>query len=178
MINRADILLKEDRPEEALEICREGAAATAFYYTDELSLGHRVLGDAYAALGNKEEARYHRLMAKKIKGSHDFFATTIEVADEKIASGDLDLAEKIADGLLSRFPMNSLAYIKKAEIARIRGGIDEAISFAERAAREDNPKYLEDKIRGLELLAELYKDKGMADESARYLQQARDSTRA
>jgi len=174
MINRADILLKEDRPEEALAICREGAAATAFYYTDELSLGHRVLGAAYTALGNKEEASYHSLMAKRIKGSSDFFATTIEVADEKIASGDLDLAEKIADGLLSRFPMNSLAYIKKAEIARIRGRIDEAISFAERAAREDNPKYINDKIRGLELMAELYKDKGMADESARYLQQARE----
>lgn len=174
MINRADILLKEDRPEEALAICREGAAATAFYYTDELSLGHRVLGAAYTALGNKEEASYHSLMAKRIKGSSDFFATTIEVADEKIESGDLDLAEKIADGLLSRFPMNSLAYIKKAEIARIRGRIDEAISFAERAAREDNPKYLNDKIRGLKLLADLYKDKGMTDESARYLQQARE----
>ena len=174
MINRADILLKEDRPEEALAICREGAAATAFYYTDELSLGHRVLGAAYTALGNKEEASYHSLMAKRIKGSSDFFATTIEVADEKIESGDLDLAEKIADGLLSRFPMNSLAYIKKAEIARIRGRIDEAISFAERAAREDNPKYINDKIRGLKLLADLYKDKGMTDESARYLQQARE----
>jgi len=176
MINRADILIKEGRPEEALAICREGAAATAFYYTDELSLGHRVQGDAHAALGNKEEARYHRLMAKRIKGSSDFFAATIGAADEKIVSGDLDLAEKIADGLLSRFPMNSLAYIKKAEIARIRGQIDEALSFAGRAAREDNPKYLNDKIRGLELLADLYNDKGMADESARYLQQISELT--
>ncbi|MEA1928676.1 MAG: tetratricopeptide repeat protein [Candidatus Auribacterota bacterium] len=176
MINRADILLKEDRPEEALAICREGAAATAFYYTDELSLGHRVLADAYATLGNKDEARYHRLMAKRIKGSSDFFTTTIEVADEEIAAGDLDLAEKIADGLLSRFPMNSLAYVKKAEIARIRGLVDDAISFAERAAREENPKYLNDKIKGLELLAELYQEKGEPETSKKYSRQARELT--
>lgn len=174
MINRADILLAEGKPEEALSICLESAPTTPFYYTDELSMGHRVMGDAYAALGNKEESFYHGLMAGRIKGSSDFFTTTIEVVDEQIASGNLELAEKITDGLLSRFPMNSLAYVKKAEVARIRGRIEEAISFAGRAAREDNPRYLKDKIKGLELLAELYGDKGMADESDRYLQQARE----
>jgi len=174
MINRAEILLAEGKPEEALSICLEFAPTTPFYYTDELSMGHRVLGAAYAALGNEDEAFYHNLMAERIKGSSDFFAATIEAADEQIAAGDLDLAEKIADGLLSRFSMNSLAYIKKAEIARIRGQIDEAITFAQKAAREDNPKYLKDKIKGLELLSELYGDKGIADKAATYLQQARD----
>jgi tetratricopeptide (TPR) repeat protein len=174
MINRAEILLAEGKSEEALSICLEFAPTTPFYYTDELSMGHRVLGSAYTALGNEDEAFYHNLMAERIKGSSDFFATTIEVADEQIAADNLDLAEKVADGLLSRFPMNSLAYIKKAEIARIRGQIDEAISFAGRAAREENPKYIKDKIKGLELLAELYGDKGMADKAAHYLQQSRD----
>jgi len=176
MLNRANILLAEGKPEEALKIGLEFAPTTPFYYTDELSLGHQVLGAAYAALGNKEEAFYQNLMAERIKGCGDFFATTIEVADEQIEAGDLDLAEKIADGLLSRFPMNSLAYVKKAEIARIRGRIDEAITFAQKAAREENPKYLKDKIKGLELLAELYGDKGMADKAAAYLQQAHDLT--
>jgi len=177
MLNRANILLAEGKPEDALKIGLEFAPTTPFYYTDELSLGHQVLGSAYAALGNEDEAFYHNLMAERIKGCGDFFAATIETADEQIAAGELDLAEKIADGLLSRFPMNSLAYIKKAEIARIRGQIDKAITFAQKAAREDNPKYLKDKIKGLELLAELYGDKGIADKAATYLQQARDLAR-
>ncbi len=174
MINRAHILLKQGHPEEALALCRQGASTTPFYYTDELSLGHQVQAEAHKALGNKEEARYHKLMAERIKGCGDFFKTTIAIADERIAAGNLDMAEKVADGLLARFPMNSLAYIKKAEIARIRGMIDAAISFAERASKENNPRYMNDKIRGLELMAELYGEKGMTDEADRFRRQARE----
>jgi len=173
-INRARILLLEGHPEEALSLCREGASSTPFYYTDELSLGHLVLAGACSAIGNPREAGYHNLMAERIKGGGDFFKITIEVVDEMIESGDLEMAGKVADGLLARFPMNSLAYVKKAEIARIRGMIDEAISFAARASRESNPRYLKDKIRGLELMAELHEEKGMEEESRRFLSQAQD----
>lgn len=173
MINRADMLIAEGKPEEALAVCLPSSSITPFYYTDELSLGHRVLRDAYTALGNEEEAAYHDLLARKIKGSSDFFATLVEVVDEKIAAGDLEMAEKVVDGILSRFPMNSLAYLKKAEIARIRGKLDEAITYAAQAAREKNPRFLKDRIKGLEILSKLYRDKGMVDDSDRYLKKAR-----
>lgn len=159
-INRARILLQEGEPEKALDLARPAAAQTPFYYTDELSLGHQVQADAHAALGREEEAAYHSLMARRIKGCPDYFSTTVEVVDELIKSGDLDLADRVAEGLLQRYPVNSLARIKQAEIARLRGELDRAVSLASEAARESNPKYLKDKIRALELLAELYGGKG------------------
>ncbi len=171
-INRARILLEEGKPEEALELCRPAAAETPFYYTDELSLGHRVQAEASAALGRKEEAKYHSLMADRLKGSSDYFSTTIAAADELIEAGDLDLAEKVADGLLERYPVNSLARIKKAEIARLRGDIDRALGFAAEASREDNPRYLKDKIRALELLAELHGEKGEKDKAREFRRRA------
>jgi len=159
-INRARILLEEGKPGEALELARPAAAQTPFYYTDELSLGHQVLADAHAALGQPGEAGYHSLMARRIRGCRDYFAATIEVVDELIAADDLDLADRVADGLLERYPVNSLARIKKAEIARRRGDFDRAVSLAVEASRESNPRYLNDKIRALELLSELYGEKG------------------
>ncbi len=160
MINRASILIREGELEKALELCREGAAETPFYYTDELSLGHAVLAEIHQKLGEEEEAAYHSLMAEKIGGGGDFFQLTIETIDELIEKGDLDMAERVADGLLEKFPMNSLAQVKKAEIARIRGDIDSAIDFAEKASRESNPRYYRDKLRGLELMSRLLREKG------------------
>ena len=173
-INRARILLEEGKPEEALELCRPAAAATPFYYTDELSLGHQVQAEASAALGREEAADYHSLMAERLQGSSDYFSTTISVADELLEAGDLDLAEKVADGLLERYPVNSLARIKKAEIARLRGDLDGALGFAAEASREDNPRYLKDKIRALELLSDLYEEKGEEKKSADCRRRARE----
>lgn len=164
-INRARILLKEAKPREALDLCRSAALATPFYYTDELSLGHRVQAEACSALDREEDAEYHSLMARRIKGCPDYFSTTIAVTEELIGTGDLDLADRVADGLLERYPVNSLARIKKAEIARLRGEIDRAVAFAAAAARESNPRYRKDKICALRLLAELYGEKGMAEKA-------------
>ncbi len=175
-INRARILLGEGKPEEALELGRPAAAETPFYYIDELSLGHRVQAEASAALGREEEAKYHSLMADRLQGSSDYFSTTIAAAEELIAAGDLDLAEKVADGLLQRYPVNSLARIKKAEIARLRGDIDRALGFAAEASRENNPRYLKDKIRALELLAELHGEKGEKEKAQEFRRRARELT--
>ncbi len=173
-INRARILLKEGKPREALDLARPAAAETPFYYTDELSLGHRVQAEAHSALGEKEEAGYHSLMARRLKGCADYFSTTIEVIEEKIKSKDLDLADRIADGLLERYPVNSLARIKKAEIARLQGEIDRAITLAAEASRESNPRYLKDKIQALRLLAELYEEKGIQDKARECVRRAEE----
>lgn len=171
-INRARILLQEKKPGEALELAGPAAAQTPFYYTDELSLGHQVQAEAHCALKQPGEAEYHSLMANRLRGSSDYFSTTIEVTDELIGSGDLDLADRVADGLLERYPVNSLARIKKAEIARIRGEIDRALALAAEAAKEDNPRYRKDKIRALKLLAELYGEKGEKKKAEECLRQA------
>ncbi len=173
-INRARILLREGDPEKALDLARPAAVQTPFYYTDELSLGHQVQSDAHAALGRPEEARYHSLMARRIKGCQDYFSTTVGVIDELVKSGDLDLADRVADGLLQRYPVNSLARIRKAEIARRRGELDRAVSLASEAAKESNPKYLKDKIRALELLAELHGEKGEPGRAEEFRRRAAD----
>lgn len=173
-INRARILLQEGKPREALDLAGPAASQTPFYYTDELSLGHRVQAEAHTALEQVGEAEYHSLMANRLKGSPDYFSTTIEVADELIGSGDLDLADKVADGLLERYPVNSLARIKKAEIARTRGEIDRALALAAEAAKEENPRYRKDKIQALELLAELYGEKGEKKKAEECFRQAQD----
>jgi tetratricopeptide (TPR) repeat protein len=173
-INRARILLAEGQPQEALDLAGPAAVQTPFYYTDELSLGHQVQADAHAALDREEEAEYHSLMARRLKGSGDYFSTTIETADELIESGNLDLAEKVADGLLERYPVNSLARIKKAEIARMRGDLDQALSLAAEAAKEDNPRYRKDKIRALELLAELHGEKGEKEKAEKCRRRAEE----
>lgn len=164
-IDRAHILLKQGKPQEAVDLARDGLGASPFYYTDEMSLGHKVLSGSYGQLGNDQERRYHDIMARRIKGSSDFFKTTAGLIDELMAGDELEMALKVIEGLLKKFPGNSLASLKKAEIYRIQGREDEALSLAERAGRESNPRYLRDKIGGLKLMSELYEGKGLKDKA-------------
>jgi len=173
-INRAHILLKRSEPAEALKLAREGLRDTPFYYTDEMSLGHQVLSGGHGRLGNDEDRRYHEIMSRRIKGSSDFFRTTAELIDELIAGGDLELGLKVTEGLLEKFPGNSLASLKKAEIYRMQGREEEALSLAERASRESNPRYLRDKIGGLNLMSEIYEGKGLKDKARRSRQLAEE----
>lgn len=177
-LNRAKVLLQSGEHEEALRIAREASKLTPFYYTDELSLGYGVIGEAYQLLENPAAARYYLMMEKKIRGGGDFFRISFDLADELIAADELGPAEMLADDLLTRFPDNSLACIKKAEIYQRRGKLKEALKYAERASRESNPRYLKDKIRGLELLAELYQSQGEEDRASDLLRQARELTAA
>ncbi len=165
-LNRAKILLQRREPDQALQIALAAAKSTPFYYTDELSLGYGVIGEAYRLLDARAAARYYLLMEKRVRGSSDFFRTSFALADELIAAGELDTALLLTDDLLARFPDNSLACIKKAEIYQQRGELEEALKYAERASRESNPRYLNDKLRGLELLGELYQARGENDKAS------------
>ena len=165
-LNRAKILLQRGDPEKALETALDAARSTPFYYTDELSLGYAVIGEARGLLGDAAAARYNLLMAERVRGSRDFFRAAFDLADELIASGELDLAEMLVDDLLGRFPDNSLACVRKAEILQQRGRLEDALKYAARASRESNPRYLGDKIRGLELLGELHQARGEGEKAS------------
>lgn len=164
-INRAHILLKQGEAQKALELARETLPATPFYYTDELSLGFTVLAGCFQALGEEEEANFYDLLAARIRGSSDFFRTAIELTDEFISNSQLERAEKVTDFLLKKFPGNSLASLKKAEVCRLKGDWEQAVLLAQRASRESKPRYLNDKIMGLKLMSELYEEKGLHDKA-------------
>ena len=165
-LNRAKILLRQGRHEKSLQTALSAYKFTPFYYTDELSLGYSVIGEAYHLLGNSTAARYYLLMAERVRGSGDFFRTSFDLADELISAGELDMALQLTDDLLVRFPDNSLACIKKAEIYQKRGELEEALKYAARAGRESNPRYLNDRIRGLELLGELHQARGEEEKAS------------
>ncbi len=173
-LNRAKILLRRGDYKRSLQIALAASKSTPFYYTDELSLGYGVIGEAYQLLGDSAAARYYLLMEKRVRGSRDFFRSSFDLADELIAAGELDTALLLTDDLLARFPDNSLACIKKAEIYQQRGELEDALKYAERASRESNPHYLNDKIRGLELLGELHQARGEKDKASDNRRRARE----
>ena len=165
-INRAYILLKRGQPREALSLAREGAAESPFYYTDEVSRGHEVLSLIHAALKEKDDAAYHDLLSRKIRGSVDSFRAAIGAVEELIANKDIRLAEKTANELAKKFPGNSLLCLKLAELARLKGQWEAAVSYAEKASRESNPRYVKDKIAALRFLEEAYASRGRGDKAA------------
>jgi len=56
----------------------------------------------------------------------------------------------------------------------MRGDLDQALSLAAEAAKEDNPRYLKDKIRALELLAELHGEKGEKEQAEKCRRRAEE----
>jgi predicted Zn-dependent protease len=164
-INRAHILLKKGQPREALSLVREGVAASPFYYTDEVSRGHQVLSLIHAALKEKDDAAYHDLLARKIKGSVDSFRASIGALEETIAKKNIRLAEKIAAELSRKFSGNSLFCLKLAELARLKGEWPAALSYAEKASRESNPRYVKDKLAAWRFLEDLHSARGSKEKA-------------
>ncbi len=159
-INRAHILLKQGRPREALAIAREGVSESPFYYTDEVSRGHQVLSLVHAALKEKGEAECHDVLARRIQGSSDSFRASIGALEDAIARKSVRLAERIASELGRKHSGNSLFCLKLAELARLKGEWAAAESYAEKASREPNPRYVRDKVAALRFLEKLYASRG------------------
>ena len=109
-------------------------------------------------------------MGERSRDSVDFYQSMIGLVDELLESERLDPAQKAIEGLLQRFPGNSLTFIKKARLYRKLGQWNEAVSCAQQAEREKNPRYVRDKVKALKLLSKLYSEGGMEKES---LQSAR-----
>jgi len=159
-INQAHILLKRGQPREALSLAREGLSESPFYYTDEVSRGHQVLSLIHAALKEKDDAAYHDLLARKIQGSVDSFRASIAALEEMIEKKKVRLAEKTAAELARKFSGNSLFCLKLAELARLKGEWAAAVSYAEKASRESNPRYVKDKLAALRFLEDLHSARG------------------
>lgn len=171
-INRARLLLGEKRLPEAEKLCREGLKAAPFYYTDELSLGHSVLAEILEEKGESEESEYFRMVGERCRGGGDFYRILVDLIDELVDEERLAEAEMAAEEMLRQFPGNSLALIKKAEVQRKLGHWKRAVEAAREAAREDNPRYLRDRVSALRLLGELYRQRGRKEEAAEALREA------
>ena len=155
-VGLAELFVKRNEPEKAIDIGLLGLRQTPFYYANELLRASEIMANAYRGIGDDENAQLFSWMNREIARVGDPFDAIMSMANDLLEGGEQETAIKLLDILLSIYMGNSLIQVKMAGVYFESGDYAKAIRRCRAAIKEKEPKFMKDRIAAHELLAKIY----------------------
>jgi len=171
-LSRGEIALLEERYDDAETALRSGIGQTPYYYRWELERGWRLLSRTLEARGEEKESLFAAGLADALRGAPDAYQAWIALAEEKIASRDLEIAGKTLAILEKMFPRNIRVIIDRSELDLLKGYPLKAVADLNASLEKTPPKFVRDKVRGYRVLSRAYKATGDWEGARNSLRQA------
>lgn len=171
-LSRGEIAFLEGRYEDAETALRSGIGQTPYYYRWELERGWRLLSRTLEERGEEKEAAFAAGLAEALHGAADAYQAWIILAEEKVASRELEVAAKTLSILEKMFPRNARVNIAGAELELLKGYPQKAVERLIASLEKTPPKFIRDKVKGYRVLARAYKNTGDWEGARSSLQQA------
>ncbi|MEA1928348.1 MAG: tetratricopeptide repeat protein, partial [Candidatus Auribacterota bacterium] len=163
--------LKKGNSKKAVELAAEGLTETPDYYPMELVHGHAILGEGYKVLGDEFKAEVHSRIEASLREGSDAFNSFMDLARQFEKEKKLAEAKEVLEQLLIAFPGNILTLLNLAEAQFRRGMTTSAVQLARAASSGNAGRFLQDKIKALQLLVKLSKAQGQAGAVRNYERQ-------
>ncbi len=160
--------LKKGNYKKAVELAAEGLTETPDYYPMELVHGHAILGEGYKALGDEFKAEVHSRIEASLRENSDAFDGFMSLARQFEKEKKLAEAKEVLEQLLVAFPGNILTLISLAEAQFSRGMTTSAVQLARAASAANAGRFIQDKIKAMQLLIRVSKAAGQAGAARDY----------
>lgn len=155
-IGYAQLHLLHGEVEKARDLAESALSKVPSYFAYEQARAHEVLEEAYEQIGEPGKAAAHSELARALRKGPDTYTAISTLAENKIASGKLDDAERVLKRLLDLYPGNTRGLIDQCEIQLLRSDPGQAVHYGEAGLRGANPKYREEMLKGHILLEQAY----------------------